>query len=847
MGTVTVLNTVMGKKKNYNQYNSEIYSALINGYNCIIEEVEGYKPRQGFNLYATETTNPYGSASLKVKLHSGKNYIFITDNSLLWKDNGSGNFYYIANIDQPDINTCSTSFEQNEYMFFNGKSWNLKVHNIQDDLYTTSSGYYDVSGMDRPTIMTTSASGTSGALRIIPNGYHAYYNATIRKLNRNGTEVVSASLPTAFRCLNNTGSDYNAIITVYLPKTAKAGNIVDIYRTKIELAATTPSPIYKLVKSYTITSTDITNKYISIEDDMTDALREYADELYTDSSQEGQLYENEIPPLCKTMFVHRGHAVYCNTWKYANVFINLIDPSLITAGDTITFTLSSGTTKTITAHGSTTDATRFAIATGGTATENIENTAKNIVRCLALSNAPKYISAWYISTAYDAPGQIKVFIDRGSNVLSKLDDDFSVTCSSAGISAAFSPAIPTNGTTYSSTKNEQKHGIQSAKENQAEHCPPAFEQFLEDSAAEITCAECLGESSYIATTKGIYLMTGAEPPFSIIQLDATLDCDAPNSLIKMDGKLYLYSDHGWMEISSSGIKNISRDLLKSHLSVPLDSTSLGNIVGCGYHPYNSMIISWPTTQGSTTRDKCEVYSTMYDAWLEWSTIFESAVNHKGVMYYAPPLDITNPNAPIIRIYKMRKGFVSTDYRDPDQSMTISGIDTTTKEITFTGNTTELRNTGKIVQGAITVNVTSQTVLNKVIVDSTTGLTNGACTLITGVKAYVDYIGNFCGQGGQAMNKIANRISFLFDTEITSIKIAYLKTTTDLNSTLYYTPIGGETAPTTGRNGLIPFYLPEGYNSFRVLYPGFYHDTPDESFLLYGYTLDYSGAGARPNI
>lgn len=135
--------------------------------------------------------------------------------------------------------------------------------------------------------------------------------------------------------------------------------------------------------------------------------------LYTNPSQEGILQGNGTPPLCRDMALYKGHMFFANTQQRGRVIFRLLSmdtTSGMLAGDTLR--INTGTTLTLTATASTQDtAGNFAIVTTGTASQNVIDTAHNMVRAIneyGGPDAPGSVLAYYLSGTNDPPGIIAI-------------------------------------------------------------------------------------------------------------------------------------------------------------------------------------------------------------------------------------------------------------------------------------------------------------------------------------------------------------------------------------------------------------------------------------------------------
>lgn len=135
--------------------------------------------------------------------------------------------------------------------------------------------------------------------------------------------------------------------------------------------------------------------------------------LYTNPSQEGILQGNGTPPLCKDMAIYKGHMFFANTQQRGRIIFRLLSTdSTLGMNDADTLRINTGTTLTLTATASTQNtAGSFIRATGGTASQNVIDTAHNMVRAIneyGGPDAPGSVLAYYLSGTNDPPGIIAI-------------------------------------------------------------------------------------------------------------------------------------------------------------------------------------------------------------------------------------------------------------------------------------------------------------------------------------------------------------------------------------------------------------------------------------------------------
>lgn len=204
---------------------------------------------------------------------------------------------FLGSISEPapvDYGESETMFaEARESLYFTSLGGVRKV----DDVTDTTNGLI-LAGADC-FWMADLATANGYMVSASPSDFFswAYCFVAVRE-DANG--YVRRSAPSERYVVTNTAS-YMAYegTRVFFDKNLRTGDKVEIYRT-FRTAGVVPSPEMYLVTTYTITATDITNRYFdppydSVTDDQLGAT------LYTSPSQGGALSAKYIPPQCQSL------------------------------------------------------------------------------------------------------------------------------------------------------------------------------------------------------------------------------------------------------------------------------------------------------------------------------------------------------------------------------------------------------------------------------------------------------------------------------------------------------------------------------------------------------------------
>lgn len=190
-----------------------------------------------------------------------------------------------------------------------------------------------VCGLPQPIITLSSAGGTDP--QAIPPQRCVAYAAIIRRTYPDGYEIVSP--PSLIKRVSNPnlvspGNDWNVTFTCQLPNfigssaisfNLRAGDVIELYRTQSVPTATSnpveidPGTTCYLVSSYTLTSTDVTNNFVSLSDTAKDGpigqgFGGLGEALYTNPGQLGLEGVNTPPPAAKVMASYKGRMFYAN-------------------------------------------------------------------------------------------------------------------------------------------------------------------------------------------------------------------------------------------------------------------------------------------------------------------------------------------------------------------------------------------------------------------------------------------------------------------------------------------------------------------------------------------------------
>lgn len=327
---------------------------------------------------------------------------------------------------------------------------------------------------------------------------------------------------------------------------------IQLYRSKqISVNAVNyPSDeMYQVYEKF-LTSTDITNGYVEIEDERPDSM--LGDAAYWNPSRDTLAGGNEMPPLCYDICNFNGTMFFARTWDKHRIYIDLLGLDAANGlqnGDTITI---NGTAYTATT--GVPAAGQFKIEPAGpSVAERIERTAFNLVAAINkyASNTDHY--AYYISSPEESPG--KMMFERRVHTSSS----FVVIASR---STCWNPPLPSAGTLTESTADAWTNGVMWSKLQQPEHVPVANRSKV-GGAGAIRKMIALRNVMYIFKDDGLCRCTSdGRGGFIFSEFDQTVKIVSPDTVQVVANKIYALCEGGVVEIGESGIQRVSYPIEK---------------------------------------------------------------------------------------------------------------------------------------------------------------------------------------------------------------------------------------------------------------------------------------------
>jgi hypothetical protein len=493
---------------------------------------------------------------------------------------------------------------------------------------------------------------------------------------------------------------------------------------------------------FTTSAGEITAGTLTITDIVPDALR--GETIYTASSQEGVVNQNEQPPLAKDMAVFRDTVFYANTVSKHRFYLTLLaagSPNGIQADDTITIGGVAYTGKAA----ETIASAQFKVFSAGSAAQNVRDTALSLVKVInQYSSSTVY--AYYLSGPDDLPGKI-LLEERSIGGAA-----FAVISSRT---TAWNPTLETSGTDDESTNDTFMNGLSWSKQNQPEAVPLPNQVTVGSKDAEILRIVPLKEALYIFKEDGIFKLTGFYPNFTIELFDSSAILTAPESCAVLNNQIFCLTDQG-VTVVSDGVKVISRPIEQDLLE--LTGASLSGVQtltwGIGYESERKYYLFMISEAGDTFATQAYVFNVFTNSWVRHVLTATAGVVFENHLYIG--------DAGSNYILKDRKSYTYLDYADFGGTTSISTISTLTMTL---GSNVDLAAVGDILYQSSTVFavITAvDTVLSTVTVETDPGFSAASAEILKAISTNIKWVP--VTTGNPAIQKAYHTASFLFKTD-----------------------------------------------------------------------------------
>lgn len=482
---------------------------------------------------------------------------------------------------------------------------------------------------------TTSAGGTSQA-----NNTQTAYRVVWGTKDANNNLYLGAPSQRIIS-VNSGGSAKDTDLAFTIPTGITVTDFYQLYRSKESASSSTePNDELQLVYEDNPTAGQITANQVTLTDSTPTSM--LGASLYTNSSQEGISESNDIPPVAKDIALFKGYTFFANVRTKHKLFISLLSIGGTGLVDNDTITINSVV---FTAKAAETIASGFfQRSAGGSVAQNIEDTAKSLVKVINQYTSNTTIYAYYISDYQDLPGQIlleKRVIDETA---------FSVTASNT---------VPWDLDDGSSDNEVFINGLMWGKNQQPEHVPASHLEYVGSKNYAIRRILALRDSLFILKDDGVFRLTGSGGQWSIDPLDTSTRIIAPDSAVVVNNQIFCLSDQGIVSISDVGVEIKSRNIedeIQELISINYAGLKTLSF-GVNYETDRKYILFTVASISDTYPTQAFVYNTLTDAWTKWV----KGVNHGFVNPLDDKLYLCAGGSE--QVYAERKDFTYTDFSD----------------------------------------------------------------------------------------------------------------------------------------------------------------------------------------
>jgi hypothetical protein len=558
------------------------------------------------------------------------------------------------------------------------------------------------------------------------NNSQVAYRIVWGKTDANDNKIIGAPSQ-RFTVGNNSGGTRDVSINFTIPAGITVTHFYQVYRSgQTASIADEPNDELQLVVEKNPTAGEITAGSVTYVDSTPDTLR--GTTLYTSPSQQGIDKANEAPPLSKDVVVFKDCVFYINTKSKQRLFITLIavGGSGFVIDDTITI---AGVTYTGKAAENVALA-QFEVYTAGTSAENIDVTAKSLVKVINRYVGTTSIYAYYITGFDDLPGQI--LIEERT-----IAGAAYVAISSRG--SAFSPPIPASGTDYESGSDTKPNGVYISKPNQPEAVPLLDYVYVGSSDKEIVRAIALRDSIFILKDDGVYRITGETiADFRVSIFDSTTNCIASESAVAINNQVFCFALEGIANISDSGVSIMSRPIERQLLQLSSEQyTNFSSVThAIAYDSDRKYILFTVDATTDTYPTNAFVYNYVTNTWTRWLLPMGCGIvsDRDNKLYLGSGVSTDR------YVYQERKNYLITDYADHEFAVNITSSLGNSVFLTSTTGILPFMSLSQISGGVIVRNSIINYIISptEVTVQDSLSWTAGAATVSTPIPAKITY-------------------------------------------------------------------------------------------------------------
>ena len=700
--------------------------ALSVATNVVIDSDSVIQSRRGFD----RLTGTFLASDARVDAltsYQGQIIGHRSNDNMLCYHNGTSWTDYAGTYQHPDPAYAKIRFAQ-----MNGNLYFTTLNGVQ--VLQSFSGPTYSTGMPKGLDGVATVTGSSGFMATNTEvAYRVVWGS--RDLNSN---LYLGAPSQRIIIANAAGASRDVLLSFTIPAGITTANFYQVYRSNMSATSTTePNDELQLIYEANPTTAEILAKAITITDSTPDSLK--GAYLLTNSNQEGISEENDIPPFANDIAAFKNFMFFAGIKTKHSTNLKLLSvggSSGLAINDTITIDSMVFTLKAVENIAN----KEFQISSGGTAAQNIDDTAKSLVKVINQYSGNTTVYATYVSGYTDLPGQI--FIEKRS------------------LTATAFSVLPSRSTAWSigtgtSTNTDYPHAIMWSKIQQPEHVPASHIQIVGDKAFPIRRIVALRDSLFILKDDGVFRLTGINGQWRVDAIDTSTKILAPDSAVVLNNQIYCLSDQGVVAISDVGVQVLSR-AIEDKLNF-LIGANYGTLrkasFGLSYETERKYILYVPTTANDTYPTQALVYNTFTTSWTIWDKPAQSGfINKTDNLLY-----ISQPDSN--QVLKERKSFTFRDYIDEQ----IDGFSI----ISYIGSNITLGSVNGLTVGDL---IFQSTTLNSPItaIDSSSNTvtvsdskvwTVGSVTVYKGINCTVEWANQAMGNPG--LDKLFQEVVVLF--------------------------------------------------------------------------------------
>lgn len=714
--------TIKLEVKGLHTYSSELSGVPRGGLaianNVDISRLNIIGPRRGYNYLDYDLPLSADRAS-KIVFYSDEVFVHYNNATFAYYDPASG-FSSRGSLIKPTTAVSINTANINKNLYITSSTGIQKM----DD--TTASIFQ--AGLPQGIHIESALSASTGTA--IDNGNSVAWRYIVGTKDNNGN-FIRGGVSGRNTLSNSSGATKDGDLTIFLPDGLSTSHFIQVYRS---IGTTgTPSDDMQLTYEHNLTSTDISNGYVSISDITPDDL--LGAYLYTSPSQEGIAENNFEPPVAHDIEEYKNHLFFADVkskHRFTFTIIGTGSPDGIQVDDTMSIT--DGTnTETYTAKAAEDGANLYyAVSTGGTAEQNITDTTASLVKIINENS-----SYWYAYNLSAGSGTLPGKIMLEERTLGGAQ--FNVT---SDRQTAYNPQLAGTATDSQKSSNDEfKNGLMFSKQGQGEAVPLKNIFFVGSSDDRIRRIISLRDGLFIIKEDGVFVLRGnSAATFSVQPLDLTAKIICTDSIVTVNNRIYGLFDAGVCEISDSGVDIISLPIKEEFEELMGDTLTLLDTYGFAISDQvnGKYVLSLPSTSTDTYSTKQFIYDTNGATWVNWDlTLTCGGVNPADNKIYVG-------NATTNQVKIERKEFDYTDYADFGNTCTISSASTTTLTI---DNTDDMAAGDYLEQGSLSSYIVSvDIVAGTVVVEDDLSWTTGVATVthLKSIRCEVEWNPEFAG-------------------------------------------------------------------------------------------------------